>query len=279
MITDIFQFQDALIKQVERVLETRDVQPGFQHHPALVAFEESVSFATGEAIGAFARQAMRKCSASELKRQRRMIKTLLAHVIANVSPDELMRRCFDASIAITLMLEELGIWAVTYLGTLIYDGCGVLENRSLYYVDDIFDPHPDSEARGHSWIFTPGYPVIDLTARHQPLPLEWSEKIPWPLLLQKDGPTSPDPMWYLDLMDPPLVAKQKHMWLLEQRKYPDWNRLHPHAHYKANEVYLHFVPMDLMFGDSPLSEFQSSFRIGGKTPFEFFNAIRTTLSP
>ncbi|MEQ1859373.1 MAG: hypothetical protein ABMA13_05510 [Chthoniobacteraceae bacterium] len=277
LITSILQFQTALIREVERVLATKAVHPGFQHHSDLVSFETEVSFATGEAIGAFARRAMRRASASELNRQRRIVDKLVAEIVAQVSPEELNRRCLDASIAITLMLEELGIWAVTYLGTLIYDGNGVLPNRSLYYVDDIFNPPENSEARGHSWIFTPGYPVLDLTAHHQPLPDEWRSSVPFPILLKKDGPTSSEPRWYLDLSESPMSVQKKREWLLAQRKYPDWNRVHSHAHFHSNGIILHFVPMDLLFGDSPLKEFKSSLQIGGTTAFDFFNSIRSKL--
>src|SRR5688572_14962455 len=100
MAANVFEYQSELISQVEKVLETSDVKPGFQHDPRLIEFENKISFATGEAIAAFARRAQAQLSSREGEHQRHLIRRLIELVTSSVAPEEMKSKCLDVSIVI-----------------------------------------------------------------------------------------------------------------------------------------------------------------------------------
>lgn len=277
MTSDVFTFQRKLMQTVGQLLGSPEVKPGFQYLPELIKYEQETSFATGDAIGAFARASYKRYTSKQIKAERKIVKKLINKLVDNFTEDELARKCFNISCIIALMLEELGIWAVVYRGTLIYDAKGTSVNRFLYYIDDLFNPPVGSDARGHSWVFTPSYPVIDLTSKHQPLPDDIKRYVPVPVLVEQDGPYSPELKWYLDLSESSGLIEEKKKLLDSYLRWPCWNQLHRKAHFKSNEIDLHYIPMDIMFPEKPLPITDSDVTIGGQLPFDFYKQIKKEL--
>ena len=174
------------------------------------------------------------------------------------------------------MLEELGIWALCYMGTLIYENEAAGLQR-FYFVDDVYKPPKDSQARGHMWIYTPAFPLVDLTAKFQVLRPFFSENTPFPLLSASENTSlSPQSLWYVDPDDPQDLQKRKWELLANEGNYPDFNLYHrPIVH--RGIVNLFFVPMSMGFGDEPLKNFRTTVKIGGKTPRDFFESVRQEL--
>jgi hypothetical protein len=196
-------------------------------------------------------------------------------IAATASQNELMRLCFDVSLAVSLMLEELGIWALCYMGTLIYDS-DTEGTQVFYYVDDVYAPPKDSQARGHMWIYTPAFPLVDLTAKFQDLRPFFSENTPSPLLSTSEVALPSKPFWYVDADDPPHVQARKWELLAKQGNYPDFNRYHkPIVHRGA--VNLVFIPMAMGFGEEPLKGFCTQVTIGGESPSDFFESVKADL--
>lgn len=162
------QFECTLMDEIRRVLGSNGVTPGFDSDSRVLQLEEN-DFPTSFAVAAFARAAGEKLSPEEKQRQKTIIERLLASLKKAFKEEELTGRCLDVSQAISHMLNHLGVWAVTYCGTLLYEATGNEEDRTLYYVQDLVHPPPSGDARGHAWVFTPVFPVIDFTAKFQGL--------------------------------------------------------------------------------------------------------------
>lgn len=264
-VSDIFDFHKRLIRIVKAVLQTDNVRPGFQHHPIFVQFEREVSFNTGEAIAAFARQANESLTKKQKSQQTIIIRRLIEKIVTEAAGHELMRQCFDVSNVVGMLLEKLDIWAVCYLGTLRYDGNGKCENAAFYYVDDLHNPPENSAARGHSWIFTPAFPVLDLTAKYQPLNRFLNEHTPFPVLVENEVSNfTPRHNWYIDQRDSEQSKAIKQRILDEANMYPDWNRFHKVVLCQGI-ISLEYIPMSLVFFDKPDEVLEARLLFGGKT--------------
>jgi hypothetical protein len=274
-IRTVQEFNQELMRTVRRVLKTSTVKPGFQYLPEIVNYEAEVSFATGMAVAAFARDAQSRMTKREKIAESEIVRQLFSFITARVTSDELSRQCLNVSIICALMLEQLGIWTVVYLGTLLYDSKEDGHDRMLYYVDDLISPPPNSAARGHSWIFTPALPVIDLTAKHQELTPYLREHVPCPVIVKREDEFKPQHWWYISKNDSIEESERKQAVLRTMEvQIPNWNEIHKKAHFENEHLLLHYIPMSLYFGAEPLEQTNFPVRIGGETPVAAFERFK-----
>lgn len=278
---DVFEYADFLIETVKAKLPAGAIKPGFQYHPSLLALEQSPeTFASGDALGAFARAAAERPK-DELEAEALKVRHL-AHLVAQNTPARtLQNRCLDISWILMGLLEQLGIWAITYRGTLLYIGRMGRITGKLYYINDVLEPpERDNQARGHSWVWTPSVPVVDLTAKYQRLPSAIARHLP-SLILSRDEQSPGDlsglyydeagPMGYQD------AAKEYFSW---RKVWPEWNRLHKPVEVPG-QITLRYMPMDIGFPAAPLVEnpgYAQDIKIGGLSPLEFLDIRRTELN-
>lgn len=274
MVNSIFKFQKILVAQVQKTLNSSSIKPGFQYLPELLKYEEKETFATGEAIGAFARLHREQLIKNAgLSAERAKVKHIIRLLRDAISESELESRCLDISHILALILEKESIWSVVYNGSIIYDDFSNSVHRHMYYVDDLLLPLQDSRAQGHSWVFTPAYPVIDLTAKFQALPESIKEHVPDPVLIQTDGPFEDSLSHYLDISESSDQQGQKRAILDQKHKYPEWNRLHLPALYQG-EIEIKYIPMGITFPDKPLEEFATGITFEGINPMDLYNKLK-----
>lgn len=273
----IFQYHERLIEIVVRVMGPENVRPGFQNTPQFMEFEEEIQFPTGNAMIALTRRARATLAPEELGQQRDLVRRMVDLLAREATPEELTRKCLDVSMMVCLILEELGLWAISYMGTLIYDGKQFGGKCYFYFADDVYEPPANSETRGHAWVYTPAFALVDLTAKHQPLPKPITDNTPFPLLIEdEDTKSRPEPCWYVDLREPPTLRARK-MALLEQegwnREYNQVNR--PVRH--RGPVDLLFIPMRATFAPTTTQRIETPMIFGGTPAMEFCERVKAEL--
>jgi hypothetical protein len=271
---NIFSYHEQL-RRIVRLFMGEDVKPGFQNTRKFREFEVKLKFASGEAVSALAREAHRNLTKKQRVREKRIVKHVVEHIAKHATVEELTRKCFVTSVLLCLILEQFGVWAVMYLGTLLYFSESQNLRKSFYYVNDLYAPPEDSAARGHSWVYTPAFPLVDLTARHQPLPQSMADNVPFPVLIESDDEQlKPQNFWYVDPSDPPEIRRAK-IEILQREVVSDYNEVH-HAILCKGPVDLLYVPMSTQFAPERLHEFESKLRLGGKTVQDVYKAIKDT---
>src|SRR5258708_957141 len=201
------------LKIVRKLLGAPAVPVGFQHRSGVVEFEREVGFATSDAIATLIREERRSLLNSELAKQRKMVRRLCSRIAAVSTEEELLRKCYDVSLVIAAMIEALEIRAVVYMGTMLVRNSETVENRSFYFLQDIFTPPADSNARGHSWISSSCYSVIDLTAKLQPIGASTCARIPSPVLIEHSSVMPFQEGWYFGSHDAEELKARKRKWL------------------------------------------------------------------
>lgn len=275
--TTIEEAQSNLMRVVHAVLGTADVRPGFQFEPAFVEFAKSQSFPIGVAINGFIKRTSKNMLRSELHKQRRIVENLTREILKRASSDELFAKCFDMSVLLSAMLEELGIWTLAYRGTLIFERDSTRIGHSLYYLEDVFnaDHARKSNARGHSWVSCTPFAVVDLTARFQNIQ-ELAEFVPAPVLIEGSEQMPIQEKWYFAKAETEEVKERKRAWLI-QHQYPELNEVFRNQHL-LGEVSLFYMPMDCYSFDKPLRSLETNLTIAGIPPFEFLQDFKNTNS-
>lgn len=262
-VSNIFDFQRLLVNNVKDVLGTNNIKPGFQHIDELVKYEQKYSFATGEAIAAFARLPQEENNSELLDK-------LIKKLNKSFTKDELYRKCLDVSMIVSSMLDELGIWSCCYMGSIIAEPRGQ-NPTGLFYLDSILDPMKGSEAKGHAWVYTKSHPVIDFTAKHQGGNLEnLKNKIPRPVLASEEFYDPDLDKFYLDSeKSSPSDIRAKMGIIVQESKWPNWNELHKQVKYTNKKMTLLYTPMSPSFMGEPINLHRTYVTIGGQKPKDF----------
>jgi len=277
---DVFEYSEFLIDTVRKFVPADAINPGLEYHPSLLALESSAEcFASGDAIGAFTRTSMSRPS-EVLDVEADKVKRLVNLIAQNTPTESLKNRCVDMSCLVTGMLQHMGVWAITYRGTLLYVSPEGQVIDRLDYVSDILSPPPSSNvARGHSWIFTASIPVIDLTAKFQPLPPSVTNPLPKVVLSRDERAPRVLSGLYYDHSGAAHYIRKAKEYLSQRRIWPEWNRLHKPVEVPG-PIILRYLPMDIAIPEEQIFDnpkYAKGIEIGGVSPWEFFEQHRAEL--
>lgn len=168
--------------------------PGFYDDPAFQA-RERVDPAFLESYGRFVRDL--DLPKAYLDRARRVVPGLAAALQAWMSTGDRRRACMDASLALSKMLEEVGIWNAVMRGAFSVEIDGRPDTRRYFHAFGPLDA--GASVHGHTWILAPPFTVIDVAARLQPWGVPGLEESIPPVVLSDDrGGVEPTPELLFD---------------------------------------------------------------------------------
>ena len=137
--------------------------PGFYNSPAFLAAERK----NPELLNAYAEWVTRRPrDAAYEGRAREVVPALAAAVGEWLDAEEMRGNCLNASTALSMFLERLGIWSFVAKGSVSVGDrrrphLGV---RSWHVVDEV--DHVGGFA-GHAWVCAPPFRVVDVTLKRQ----------------------------------------------------------------------------------------------------------------
>lgn len=264
------------LKIVRKILGTAAVPVGFQHRQEISDFEQEVEgFPTSDVIATLIREERKTLLRSEISKQKTTLERLFRRIAAVSTREELSRKCFDVSLGAASMVEALGIRAVVYMGTLIVEDKETGEGHSWYFLNDVFSPPVDSQARGHSWIFTSCFSVIDLTAKFQDLAEGTHAKVPSPVLIEKSPVMPFQEKWYFSRREEEAVKARKREWLNANGALA-WNEVNVNQHLDGGAS-IYYMPMRTVFAE-PLEAIKTNVTFGGLKPCEFLEDFKRSSS-
>jgi hypothetical protein len=269
--------REKQILKIVRKLLGASVPVGFQYHDAVVQFERETRFPTGDAMATLIREERSNLFNRERAAQKEKVERLICKIASVSTEEELLKKCYDVSLPVAAMIEGLGIRAVVYMGSLLIENEDTGEGDSLYFLNDMFNPPKDSYARGHSWIFTSAFSVIDLTAKFQPSFADKSRlRIPSPVLIENSPVMAIQEKWYFGKNEAEEVKGRKRDWLASNG-FPAWNEANVNQH-RRDTVSLYYMPMRTAFSDAPIQSLKTAITFGGRTPYEFLQDFKMSES-
>lgn len=136
--------------------------PGFDLSPAFLRAEGSRG--TQEMLATYAEfVAGRPRTAAYDARARALVPQIARRVHAMVEADSRQGACVDASMAISRMLDQVGIFNVVVKGALTVGFPDGLEPRYFWHFNGPAAP----VAAGHAWVYAPPFEVVDATLTRQ----------------------------------------------------------------------------------------------------------------
>lgn len=258
------------------------IEPGFQHNPSFIAYENYFAsignpIPTGEIISQVIANDPNLNNHKKIKEQKSIIEKLVEKVDSTIRDNERQRLCLDISLNVSSMLENLGIWSYVYQGSLIYQADDLKENKVLDYLDSL--AINKQGARGHAWIYTKHFPVIDLTAKFQGISNELKELVPSIVMIDENSineiPKNND---YIMDNDSYLTRRSKTKIL--NKVFPDlniWNQQHFTKEFNTPNLKLRYVPMEVGFLDKPITQANNFVKIGGIKSKDFFYEFKKEL--
>lgn len=147
-------------KTLARLFANRDIStdvPAFYNHTAFVAAEtKDPSFL--ELYAAWVRLRPRDAAYDEHVRR---VVPRMAELIANeIARDGQLGVCIDASMMMTKMLEEEGVWCYAAKGALSIAAPSLGEPTHFWTIDD-------EAVAGHVWVVAPPFEIIDVALQGQ----------------------------------------------------------------------------------------------------------------
>lgn len=148
-------------KTLARLFANRGIPtdaPAFYNHPAFLAAErEDGAFL--EVYGAWVRARTRT---NEYDAHVRRVVPLVAEVVGKeIACDGQLGVCVDASMMLTKMLEEEGVWCYGAKGALTILAPSLPDPTHFW----MFDETP---VAGHVWVVAPPFEIVDVTLQTQP---------------------------------------------------------------------------------------------------------------
>lgn len=137
-------------------------EPGFYDLPSFQA-RERADPAFLENYGRFVRE--RTYDQAYLDRARLLIPAVATALHDAYGADGRTRSCMDAGLALSKMLEELGIWNFVVRGAFSAEVVGAPESIQMLHAFGQMDD--GSNVMGHVWLYAPPFVVVDPTAKLQ----------------------------------------------------------------------------------------------------------------
>lgn len=145
-------------------------EPGFYDMPNFLAYERrDPSFLN--AYAAFVKQ--QNYAPEYLARVRRIVPIVARIFHAELIAEGRLGACVDLSMAVSRVLERLGIWNYMVKGAVTARFSAESGLRTRY-----FWPLDEPPITGHVWIGAPPFTIIDLTIRQQPYEPEFLPYLP-----------------------------------------------------------------------------------------------------
>jgi len=148
-------------KTLARLFANRGIPtaaPAFYNNPAFLAAEQDDP-AFLEVYGAWVRSRART---ADYDAHVRRVVPLIADVVGReIARDGQLGVCVDASMMLTKMLEEEGVWCYGAKGALTILAPSLPEPTHFW----MFDETP---AAGHVWVVAPPFEIVDVTLKTQP---------------------------------------------------------------------------------------------------------------
>jgi len=135
--------------------------PGFYDHPAFAQLQSEDS----DALAAYARFVLeRPYSPEYLADAEHKIRTVSQILYRDLVTDGRLGACVDVTMALSRMLEKLGVWNFMVNGavTTVYPVESTLHNGYYWPI------HEGDADAGHAWLCAPPFRVIDVTIGRQP---------------------------------------------------------------------------------------------------------------
>lgn len=130
----------------------------FYNHPAFLEAERSDPSLL-EHYAAWVRA--RKMDRAYLDHARMVVPKIAQTVAREILRDGQTGVCMDASMMITKMLEEQGIWCYAAKGALSVNHPGLGDPTYFWFFDEM-------EVPGHVWVVAPPFEVVDVVLKAQP---------------------------------------------------------------------------------------------------------------
>lgn len=137
-------------------------KPGFYDLPSFQRHEQNDA-AFLESYGRFVRD--RAYDEAYLDRARLLVPAIATALHDAYAGIDRRRSCMDASLALSKMLEEAGIWNFVVRGAFSAELVGAPESVQILHAFGQMDDA--SNVMGHVWLFAPPFVVVDVTAKLQ----------------------------------------------------------------------------------------------------------------
>lgn len=165
----------------------------FYNHPAfMVAEAENPSVL--ELYAAFVR--MRTRDAAYDNHVRQTVPIVAQTLAQEILSDGQLGACVDASQMVNKILEELGIWSYSILGSLTIADPSLSSATHFW----MFDDQPRA---GHVWVVAPPFEIIDVTLKAQPYERGEADLMPDVLALESSERITPNS---IDFFETELLA-------------------------------------------------------------------------
>lgn len=176
----------------ERGIPTSEI--AFYNHPAFLAAEQTDP-AFLEFYGAWVRARQR--DAAYDTRVRRVVPKIAEILADEIIDDGQLGVCIDASMMLTKMLEEEGIWCYAAKGSLTVSAPGLDEPTHFWIIDD-------EPAAGHVWVVAPPFEIVDIALKGQLWQRGEAALVPKTVVLETSRPVTPEPY---DFMSTSVLAR------------------------------------------------------------------------
>ncbi len=177
-------------KTLSRLFSNRhipDAEIGFYNHPNFLAAErDDATFL--ELYGAWVRARPR--SQSYDAHVRAVVPIMATRLAKEILKDGQLGVCIDASMMLSKMLEEQGIWCYAAKGALSIEAPG-LSTRTHFW---LYDTEP---CAGHAWIVAPPFEIIDIALKAQPYQRGEAEHLPEALICEVPTRIQPEAHEYV----------------------------------------------------------------------------------
>lgn len=258
-------------KTLKRVFDNRRIpteEIAFYNHPNFLAAEQSDP-AFLELYGAWVRSRVLN---DEYKfRVRELVPTVVQLVAEEIERDGQMGVCVDASMMLTKMLEELGIWCYAVKGSLTISHPSLVSPTYFWMYDT-------EDVAGHVWVVAPPFEIVDATIRAQPYQRDEVSFLPRTVVLETADRAVPEAK---DFLAPSILSSQFVMSGpppkdIHLKMFPDLKRVtdyFPSWDVLQGEATLRYSAAGVTVSDGPSLYAITSRRWNGMLAGEMFDQI------
>lgn len=242
--------------------------PGFYDDPSFVAIEQL----DGDFLNCYASFVKSKPFTKEyLERARAIIATVSNYLHSELRAEKSTRRCVEAAMIFSKILEKLGVWNYIHKGSLTIDFPAKSGLQSQYFRSVA----PIQISAGHAWLVAPPFQVVDITLKLQPYKQDVYDYIPDYILAEK---TQKGSMTANDIYEPEILILHKLRYKTDKDIF---KREHPHIlefgkvfhpqKVTVDETIFNYIPVGIGAPDMPLETLPKE--INGKTAYKLYQEV------